>query len=109
MLRSITLLVLIGSAGTAAPIPPTAVTFNRDVLPILQQKCQECHRPGEVAPMSFMTYNETRPWAKAIKSAILTFRRRLVYRHARYGDRVSEERVHSGDGIDGSVKPGGEG
>src|SRR5512146_1985393 len=46
------------------------VTFNKDVLPVLQKNCQECHRPGEAAPMSFMTYESTRPWAKAIKAAV---------------------------------------
>lgn len=48
------------------------VTFNRDVLPIFQAKCQSCHRPGEVAPMSLVTYESSRPWAKAIKAAVLT-------------------------------------
>jgi hypothetical protein len=48
------------------------ITFNRDVLPIFQAKCQSCHRPGEVAPMSLLTYEASRPWAKAIKSAVLT-------------------------------------
>ena len=38
-------------------------TFYRDVLPILQNRCQECHRPGEMAPMAFLTYSQTRPWA----------------------------------------------
>src|SRR5262247_1737383 len=47
------------------------VTFNKDVLPILQKNCQACHRPGEVAPISFLTYESTRPWAKAIKAAVL--------------------------------------
>jgi hypothetical protein len=41
--------------------------FYHDVLPILQQHCQECHRPGEIAPMPFLTYAQTRPWAKAIR------------------------------------------
>ena len=49
---------------------PAAVTFHKDVVPILQQKCQGCHRPGEIGPMSFMTYSETRPWAKAMKEAV---------------------------------------
>jgi mono/diheme cytochrome c family protein len=44
-------------------------TFNKDVLPILQKNCQVCHRPGEVAPMSLMTYQDARPWAKAMKTA----------------------------------------
>ena len=48
------------------------VTFYKDVLPVLQQRCQECHRPGEAAPMSFLTYKDARPWAKAIKEAVLT-------------------------------------
>src|ERR1700704_6755747 len=43
--------------------------FNKDVLPILQNNCQVCHRPGEVAPMSLMTYQDARPWAKAMKTA----------------------------------------
>ncbi len=47
-----------------------APTFYRDVLPILQNRCQECHRPGEMAPMGFMTYPQTRPWAKAIRDAV---------------------------------------
>jgi Copper type II ascorbate-dependent monooxygenase, C-terminal domain len=41
--------------------------FYKDILPILQTHCQECHRPGEIAPMPFLTYAETRPWAKAIR------------------------------------------
>ena len=48
------------------------VTFTKDILPILQENCQTCHRPagtnlsGMIAPMSLMTYGEVRPWAKAI-------------------------------------------
>jgi hypothetical protein len=58
--------------ATSTALNAATVTFNRDVLPILQKQCQECHRPGEVAPMSFVSYQETRPWAKAIKGAVLT-------------------------------------
>ena len=42
-------------------------TFYRDVRPILQMRCQECHQPGQIAPMPFLTYKQTRPWAKAIR------------------------------------------
>ncbi|HLG97393.1 MAG TPA: cytochrome c [Bryobacteraceae bacterium] len=45
-------------------------TFYKDVVPVLQRNCQSCHRPGEAAPMSFLDYASTRPWAKAIKSAV---------------------------------------
>jgi len=47
------------------------VTFTKDVAPIVQKRCQTCHRPGQVAPMSFLNYKEVRPWAKSIKSAVL--------------------------------------
>ncbi|MBL8217292.1 MAG: thiol-disulfide isomerase [Bryobacterales bacterium] len=46
-------------------------TFHTDVLPVLQKRCQQCHRPGEAAPMSLLTYKEARPWAKAMKAAVL--------------------------------------
>lgn len=46
------------------------VTFSRDVAPILQKNCQTCHRPGDIAPMSLMNYEDTRPWAKSIKAAV---------------------------------------
>lgn len=47
-------------------------TFYKDVLPILQSRCQECHRDGEIGPMPLMTYKETRPWAKAIREVVKT-------------------------------------
>ncbi len=53
----------------AAPARPT---FYKDVLPVLQSKCQGCHRPGEAAPMSFLTYEGTRPYAAAIRQAVLS-------------------------------------
>jgi len=71
MLRITVAGLVIGIAAIAGP-STSPVTFNKDVLPILQKQCQNCHRPGEVAPMSFLSYKETRPWAAAIKSAVLT-------------------------------------
>src|ERR1700674_4156709 len=56
---------------TVTSTPAGTVTFNKDVLPILQERCQSCHRPGEVAPMSFLSYQTTRPWAKAMKAAVI--------------------------------------
>jgi hypothetical protein len=49
-----------------------AATFAKDVAPILQAKCQDCHRPGSMAPMSLLTYQDVRPWAKAIKDRVST-------------------------------------
>ena len=48
------------------------VTFNRDVAPILYKRCVACHRPGDIAPMSLLTYKDARPWAAAIKEAVLS-------------------------------------
>ena len=53
------------ATAQAAAVP--AVTYSKDVLPILQKNCQVCHRPGEVAPMSFLSYQQVRPYARAIK------------------------------------------
>jgi mono/diheme cytochrome c family protein len=55
----------------ASPASLEGVSFNKDVLPIFQKNCQVCHRPGEAAPMSLLTYESTRPWAKAIKQAVV--------------------------------------
>ena len=49
-----------------------AVTFNRDVAPILYKNCAACHRPGELAPMSLTTFKDARPWARALKTAVVT-------------------------------------
>ena len=55
-------------AGQLAPAKSNPeVTFTKDIAPILQRSCQTCHRPDSVAPMSLLTYEETRPWAKAMK------------------------------------------
>ena len=56
----------------SASAPSAVVTFDKDVLPILQKNCQTCHRPGEVAPMSLLNYEEARPWAMAIKKEVVT-------------------------------------
>jgi len=70
---------VVGSAQTArapqAVEPP--VTFTKDIAPILQRSCQQCHRPDSVAPMSLITYAQTRPFAKEIK-------RRTALRYAPY-------------------------
>ncbi|MBM3777329.1 MAG: hypothetical protein FJW23_03690 [Acidimicrobiia bacterium] len=51
----------------AARARQSGPTFTRDVAPILQRSCQRCHRPGSIAPMALMTYEEVRPWAAAIR------------------------------------------
>ncbi len=68
-------LLLAGLANAAEPAAkPDArqVTFTKDIAPILQAKCEECHHSGTAAPMSLVTYNETRPWARSIRERVLT-------------------------------------
>jgi len=47
------------------------VTFSKDVAPIFQRACQNCHRPGAIAPMSLLTYQDARPWARSIKVKVI--------------------------------------
>src|SRR5438105_4003963 len=58
------------NAGQSAP-GQTPVTFTKDIAPIFQNNCQVCHRPGSIAPMSLLTYEEARPWARSIKQKVL--------------------------------------
>src|SRR5690242_45106 len=64
-------MVLMGAAAGRAATASSAVTFHKDVLPILQNRCQGCHRPGEIAPMALLTYAQTRPYARAIRESVL--------------------------------------
>lgn len=73
------MLVALAGVATAAEVSSNSangnarpVTFTRDVAPILQERCQECHRKGSMAPMSLVTYEETRPWAKSIRQRVIT-------------------------------------
>jgi len=50
----------------------TTVTFTKDIAPILQRSCQNCHRPGQMAPMSLLTYQDVRPWVRSIKQRVLS-------------------------------------
>src|SRR3954470_21644655 len=77
--------MMITTAAIAADVSSASVTFNKDVLPILQDKCQGCHRPGQVAPMSFLTYREARPWAKAMKAAVASKKMPPWFADSNYG------------------------
>ncbi len=57
-------------SGAASGKPTKQVTFNKDVAPIFNKNCAECHRPGEGAPFSTLTYKDVRPWAKSIREKV---------------------------------------
>ena len=76
--RSVPVVVLAALlAGAPAPAVAQAeaggaeVTFTKDIVPIFQRSCQVCHRQGEMAPMSLVTYQEVRPWARSIKNRVV--------------------------------------
>ena len=56
-----------GLAVCPAPVAAQDVTFTRDVAPILHRSCVQCHRPGSIAPMSLVAFEDVRPWARAIR------------------------------------------
>jgi hypothetical protein len=76
--RSLTVAVLtivgtftsVGIRGQSAATAPAAPTYSKDVAPVLYKHCTTCHRPGEIAPMSLMTYAEARPWARSIAARV---------------------------------------
>jgi hypothetical protein len=67
---------LLTFAADELPQVSGPVTFSKDIAPILQRSCQNCHQPNSVAPMSLITYQQVRPWAKAIKERTLIRDRR---------------------------------
>jgi hypothetical protein len=85
------------SALQIAVAADSPVTFNHDVLPILQKNCQRCHRPGQIAPMSLLTYESSRPWAKAIKTAVLTRTMPPWFADRNYGHFANDPSLSSGD------------
>src|SRR5713226_2604697 len=68
-------LVLLTAPSLSSDAPSGAdkasVTFAKDIAPILQKRCEQCHRPGGIAPISLVTYEETRPWARSIKEKVI--------------------------------------
>ena len=64
--------VLFAASAFAQTAAASAPTFSKDIAPILQAKCQACHQPNSIAPMSLITFAESRPWARSIKNRVST-------------------------------------
>jgi hypothetical protein len=69
---AISFLIMTGLCFAAGGADSAKVTFAKDIAPIFQEKCQDCHRTGSMAPMSLITYEEARPWARSIKERVIT-------------------------------------
>lgn len=86
MMRPLVLILTSGFAAAASQGGTfNGVTFNKDVAPILQKRCQSCHRPGQAAPMPLLTYRDARPWAKAIRNAVASRTMPPWFADTRYG------------------------
>jgi len=92
-LPKIGLILYFAAASAALCATPANVTFNKDVLPILQRNCQVCHRPGEVGPMSLLTYESARPWAKAIRTAVAARKMPPWFADPAYGQFSNDRRL----------------
>ncbi len=93
-------------ATSAAP------TFTKDIAPIFFKNCAECHRPGEIAPMSLMNFKEVRPWAKAIREKIVSREMPPWHADPAHGQWSNDKRMSQKDidtivaWVDGGTKEG---
>jgi len=72
-------------------------TFNKDVAPILYKNCAECHRPGEAAPMSLLTYKDSRPWAKSIREKVVNREMPPWHADPRHGEFKNKRQLTDGE------------
>src|SRR5215467_3426263 len=113
-MRVPTLLLTIGLLTIGLGVAPHvfAQTFSKDVAPVLQKNCQECHRPGQAAPFSMLTYEQVRPWAKAIKAAVIQKKMPPWFADPQYGHfsnaaALSEKEIRTiADWVDAGVPLG---
>src|ERR1700686_4413891 len=107
-MRLYALALTMAVCASAAPTP----TFNKEVLPILQKRCQDCHRPGEAVPMALIGYQEARPWAKAIRQAVITRKMPPWFADPHYGKFANARSLTQAEidtvvaWVDGGVKEG---
>src|SRR6185437_924963 len=81
----VTAILAMGTTCVVALAADTTPTFYRDILPVFEKNCQTCHRPGEIGPMPLLTYEGTRPWAKAIKAAVVSKKMPPWFADPKYG------------------------
>ena len=81
------------SAHAQSAISAPAPTFSKDVAPILFANCTTCHRPGEIAPMSLLTFKDARPWARSIATEVKAGTMPPWHADPAYGHFVNERRL----------------
>lgn len=104
--------VLFGGSSARVEDRTNIVTFSKDVAPIFQNRCEECHRAGGVAPMPLATFEEARPWARAIREKVVSRQMPPFHATGAVGRYVNDPRLTDAeiatirDWIDGGAKPG---
>src|SRR5215475_6424508 len=99
------MLVAVGLLMTSMAVAQadTSPTFTKDVLPILQKNCQSCHRPGQIAPMSLLTYAEARPWARSIRTKVESRQMPPWFADGKHGEFANDRSLSQHD-VDAIVK-----
>lgn len=111
-LVSVLLLAAAAANSDGRSSSPAGVTFSKDVAPILYKNCASCHRPGEIAPMSLLSYKEARPWAKSIKEKVVErvmppWHADPAYGHFKNDRRLSQKDIDTITAwVDGGAKEG---
>lgn len=109
---AIGLLILPSSQANEVKPPPRDVTFSKDVAPIFNKNCAECHRPGEAAPFSTLTYKDVRPWAKSIREKVVSKEMPPWHADPHVGQWANDRRLSQQDintiaaWVDGGAKEG---
>jgi len=100
ILLGVVVMLLLMSGPTVTTTSENNVTFTKDVAPIFYKNCTGCHRPGEIAPMSLLTYNDARPWAKSIREKVANREMPPWHADPKYGEwrndrRISQEAINT--------------
>jgi hypothetical protein len=89
--------ISVSALVVSACLPAATPTFSKDVAPILYNRCAGCHRQGEAAPMALTSYTEARPWAKAIKAAVVQRKMPPWLAEPHTGSFANDRRLSDGD------------
>src|SRR5215475_14235505 len=104
--------VFLAGAVSSASSAGSEVTYSKDVAPIFFKSCVDCHRPGEAAPMSLLSYKDARPWARSIKDKVLKREMPPWHADAHYGDFANDRKLSKSQidtisaWVDGGAKEG---
>src|SRR5919109_1663098 len=93
ILLALIFVILPSSSADTGKKESKTVTFTKDVAPIFFKNCAECHRPGEAAPMSLLSYKDARPWAKSIREKVVNREMPPWHADPRHGEFKNDRRL----------------